>query len=101
MESIKFTGSEKQVEWANSIISGALAILDKNIETLNARKEETGWSGYDADIAAYQQVKTDYVAFAAKLDGTDASRIIDNRYKLNAQATEKMVDQARRQLASK
>lgn len=99
MQNIKFTGSEKQIEWANSIINEALAILDKNIESLKARKAETNWNGYDKDIAAYEQVKNDYTAFAAKLDGTEASRIIDMRYKLNAQATEKMVDQAKRQLA--
>jgi hypothetical protein len=100
MASIKFTGSEKQIAWANDIINGAMRTIDANIALFTARKQETGWSGYDKTIRAYEQVKTDYEGFVAKLDGTEAKTVIENRYRLDSNIA-KMVEKAERQQANK
>ncbi|MEA4869884.1 MAG: hypothetical protein VB062_04520 [Christensenella sp.] len=97
---IKLTGSEAQIAWAADIIAKSMETIESNIALNQSRKSETGWSGYDMNIAAWEAVETEYKAIVESLDGQHASYVIDHKHALDANATTTRFDRAYTKLSN-
>ena len=74
------TGSEKQINWANDIISDAIGTMDANIARWE-QQQANGIHVFDKQIVAAKELK---VKVVATIEATKTAKaIIDNRDKLD------------------
>lgn len=81
-------GTEKQITWAQDIITNATETINRNIEITEQRIAE-GNTLFAADLTAWHIVKA-FVANAMKVFGEDAGQVINRRNQLAGDALIKL-----------
>ena len=72
-------GSEKQVAWAQTIISDAMGTIEKNIALTTGRIKKYGMTSETIRLEAWKAAKNNFEKILSLPDAQSASWIIDNR----------------------